>query len=267
MQHEKVISYASRQLKPYEENYPSHDLELAAVVFALKIWRHYLYGSFCKVYTDHKSLKYIFTQKELNMRQRRWLELIKDYELEIQYHEGKANVVADALSRKSRHTLNAFVIPNELCEEFRRLEIEVLLPAERIGMLNVLTIQPTIFDEIREAQASDSLLQGIKEKKGQGEAIDFEVDEGGTTKFKGRLCVPNNESIKRKILEEAHNTPYSIHPGGVKMYKDLKKSFWWPRMKREIAEFVARCLTCQKVKIEHKRPVGVLQPLEVPREK
>jgi hypothetical protein len=95
----KVIAYGSRQLKKHERNYPTHDLELGAVVFALKSWRHYLYGETCDIYTDHKSLKYIFTQKELNMRQRRWLELIKDYDLTIQYHPGKANVVADALSR------------------------------------------------------------------------------------------------------------------------------------------------------------------------
>uniref|UniRef100_A0A2N9IE13 Integrase catalytic domain-containing protein n=1 Tax=Fagus sylvatica TaxID=28930 RepID=A0A2N9IE13_FAGSY len=101
MQHGKVVAYASRQLKSYEQNYPTHDLELAAVVFALKIWRHYLYGERCEIYTDHKSLKYISTQKELNMRQRRWLELIKDYDCSINYHPGKANVVADALSRKS----------------------------------------------------------------------------------------------------------------------------------------------------------------------
>jgi hypothetical protein len=98
---DNVIAYALRQLKPYEQNYPTYDLELAAVVFALKIWRHYLYGERCEIYTDHKSLKYLFTQKELNMRQRRWLELIKDYDCEINYHLGKANVVADALSRKS----------------------------------------------------------------------------------------------------------------------------------------------------------------------
>jgi hypothetical protein len=101
MQEGRVIAYASRQLRKHEVNYPTHDLELAAVVHALKIWRHYLLGNVCHIYTDHKSLKYIFTQPELNMRQRRWLELIKDYNLEVHYHPGKANVVADALSRKS----------------------------------------------------------------------------------------------------------------------------------------------------------------------
>ena len=102
MQEGRVIAYASRQLHRHELNYPTHDLELAAVVHALKIWRrNYLYGQRCDIYTDHKSLKYIFMQNELNMRQRRWLELVKDYDLEIHYHPGKANVVADALSRRS----------------------------------------------------------------------------------------------------------------------------------------------------------------------
>jgi hypothetical protein len=101
MQEGKVVACASRQLKKHEENYPTHDLELAAVVHALKIWRHYLMGNMCDLYTSHKSLKYFFTQIELNMRQRRWLELIKDYDVEINYHPDKANVVTDALSRKT----------------------------------------------------------------------------------------------------------------------------------------------------------------------
>ncbi|GKF29637.1 putative reverse transcriptase domain-containing protein, partial [Tanacetum coccineum] len=102
MQREKVIAYASRQLKVYEKNYTTHDLELGSVVFALKIWRHYLYGTRCTVFTDHKSLQHILDQKELNMRQRRWLELLSDYDCDIRYHLGKANVVADALSCKER---------------------------------------------------------------------------------------------------------------------------------------------------------------------
>ncbi|KAL0561654.1 hypothetical protein IC582_002094 [Cucumis melo] len=104
MQEGKVVAYASRQLKTHEYNYPTHDLELAAVILALKIWRHYLFGEKCHINTNHKSLKYIFDQKELNLRQRRWLELIRDYDCTIEYHPGKANVVADALSRKSRQS-------------------------------------------------------------------------------------------------------------------------------------------------------------------
>ena len=101
MQDGKVVAYASRQLKPHEQNYPTHDLELATVVFALKIWRHYLYGEKCGIYTDHKSLKYLLTQKELNLRQQRWLAFFKDYGYIIDYHPGKANIVVDALSRKT----------------------------------------------------------------------------------------------------------------------------------------------------------------------
>jgi hypothetical protein len=118
MQDNRVIGYASRALIPHEQNYPTHDLELAAVVHALKIWRHYLMGAHCNIYTDHKSLKYIFTQVDLNMRQRRWLELIKDYDLEVHYHPGKANVVADALSRKAQcncMTMDAGI--TTLCDE------------------------------------------------------------------------------------------------------------------------------------------------------
>ena len=129
MQNGRVIAYASRQLKKYEENYPTHDLELAAVVFALKIWRHYLYGTHCKVFTDHKSLKYLFTQKELNMRQRRWLELVKDYDLEILYHPGKANVVADALSRKATISTMEVLMPR-MCVPLRTIEVRSQLEDE-----------------------------------------------------------------------------------------------------------------------------------------
>jgi hypothetical protein len=118
MQAGKVVAYASKQLRKHEQNYPTHDLELAAVVHALKIWRHYMIGNKCRIFTDHKSLKYIFTQKDLNLRQRRWLELIKDYDLDIQYHPGKANVVADALSWKGQtNMLIGHLLPQELCWE------------------------------------------------------------------------------------------------------------------------------------------------------
>ena len=105
----KVVAYGSRQLKTHEQNYPTHDLELVAVVFALKLWRCYLYGEKFQVYLDHKSLKYIFTQKYLNLRQRRWVEYLEDYDFTLNYHPGKANVVADALSRKSRGELNVSI--------------------------------------------------------------------------------------------------------------------------------------------------------------
>ena len=127
MQNGRIIAYASRQLKDYEKNYPTHDLELAAVVFALKIWRHYLYGERCEIYTDHKSLKYFFIQKELNMRQRRWLELMKDFDCAIKYHPEKANVVVDALSRKSSSSISMLkMVQRPLLVELIKLEIEIV---------------------------------------------------------------------------------------------------------------------------------------------
>ena len=126
MQHEKVIVCASRQLRNHEKNYPTHDLEVVAVVFALKIWRHYLYGVSCVIYTAHKNLKYIFTQKELNMRHRMWLELIKEYDLTIHYHSGKANVVIDALSRKLEGSLAAIITQqSRLVKELEMMQLEV----------------------------------------------------------------------------------------------------------------------------------------------
>jgi hypothetical protein len=134
MQEGQVACYASRQLRKHEENYPTHDLELAAVVHALKIWRHYLIGHRCEIYSDHRSLKYIFTQNELNLRQRRWLELIKDYDLGINYHPGRANVVADALSRKKYcNATFARIMPPELQREVKYLNLGVIPYSEKEG--------------------------------------------------------------------------------------------------------------------------------------
>ncbi|WVZ76471.1 hypothetical protein U9M48_024447, partial [Paspalum notatum var. saurae] len=225
MQEGRVIAYASRQLRKHEANYATHDLELAAVVHALKIWRHYLLGNTCHIYTDHKCLKYILTQPELNMRQRRWLELIKDYDLEIHYHPGKANVVADALSRRAH--------------------------------CHVLEVRPTarvICCEI------DEIEEGINEEKREC----FTLDDQGILWFKGRLVVPRDMELRKKILDEAHTSMFTMHPGSNKMYQDLKQKFWWTRMKREIAKYVSECDVCQRVKANHLKPAGMLQPLAVP---
>ncbi|KAA3484290.1 DNA/RNA polymerases superfamily protein [Gossypium australe] len=199
MKEGKVIAYASRQLKSREKNYPTHDLELAAIVFALKIWRHYLFGEKCHVFSDHKSLKYLMTQIDLNLRQRRWLELLKDYELVIDYHPGKANVVADALSRKSLFALRA---------------------------LNAQLDSSDVNSVIAELKAKLLFLQQL-------------------------------------ILNEAHNSQLSVHPGSTKMYQDLKQHYWWSGMKRDISDFVSKCLVCQQVKAEHQVPSSLLQPIMI----
>src|SRR5438105_843546 len=138
MQDGRVIAYASPQLRKHELNYPTHDLELAVIVHALKIWRHYLLGSECHIYTDHKSLKYIFTQPELNMRQRRWLELIKDYNMEVHYHPSKANVVADALSRKTHcNYISARPSVRVLCCKMEQFSLDMI----QQGILFNLTLE------------------------------------------------------------------------------------------------------------------------------
>ena len=163
MQDGKVVEYASRQLKPHEQNYPTHDLELAAVVFTLKIWLHYLYGEKCRIFTDHKSLKYLLTRKELNLRQRRWLELFKDYDCIVDYHPRKANVVADALSRKMIFGLS-------LKECAWRFESDGALLAQ-------FRATPELRQMMIEAQKNDVKLQQNVQLVINGDKTDYDIEE------------------------------------------------------------------------------------------
>ncbi|GJS50710.1 putative reverse transcriptase domain-containing protein [Tanacetum coccineum] len=184
MQREKVIAYASRQLKIHEKNYTIHDLELGVAVFALKMWRHYLYDTKYVMFTDRKSLQHDLDQKELNMRQRRWLELLSDYDCKIHYHPGKANVVAD-----------------------------VIMEARK-----------------EENYGTEDLCGMIKK---------LEPRTDGTLCFRNRSWIPCYGDLRALIMHESHKSKYSIHPGLDKMYQDLKKLYWWPNMKAEIATYVS----------------------------
>ncbi|GJV98814.1 putative reverse transcriptase domain-containing protein, partial [Tanacetum coccineum] len=211
MQRGKVIAYASRQLKIHEKNYTTHDLELGAVVFALKIWRHYLYGT--------KSI-----------------ELFSDYDCKIRYHPSKVNVVADALSKKER------------------------VKPKRVRAMN-MTLQSSIKDMILAAQK-----EAVDEFAGLHNGLDEMIEQrsDGTLYYLDRIWVPLKGEVRPLIIDEAHNSKYSVHPRADKMYYDLRDRYWWPGMKKDIAEYVSKCLTCLKVKAEHQRPYGLLQQPEIP---
>ncbi|GJY75026.1 putative reverse transcriptase domain-containing protein [Tanacetum coccineum] len=240
MQREKVIAYGSRQLKVHEENSTTYDLELEAVVFALRLWRHYLYGMKCVVFTDHKSLQYILNQKELNLRQQRWIELLINYDYEIRYHPRKANVVADALSQKERN---------------RPLRVRALM----------MTVHNDLPLQILKAQKEAMKKKNVKAKN-LGRLIKqiFELRLDGTRCFGNHVWLPRFDGLRDLIMHESHKSKYSIHPGLDKMYQDLKLLYWWPDMKADIATYVSKCLTCAKVKAKHQKPSGLLQQPEIP---
>ena len=184
---------------------------------------HYLIGNKCEIYTDHKSLKYIFTQPDLNLRQRRWLELIKDYNLDLQYHPGKVNVVVDALSHKAHcNALRRRLLPTELAKELKHLNLQIVSQ----GTANMLKVQPTLEEQIRQAQKEDRYLNTMKKNTGSGKAPGFRVDEKGTLWYKDRICVPKKGDLRQVIMDEAHNSAYSIHPGATKMFMDLNSKYW-----------------------------------------
>ncbi|GJT52954.1 putative reverse transcriptase domain-containing protein [Tanacetum coccineum] len=201
------------------------------------MWRHYLYGMKCVVFTDHKSLQYILDQKELNMRQHRWLELLSDYDCELRYHPGNANVVVDALSRKSR--------PKPLRVRALVMTIGLNLPVQ------ILNAQVEARKE--ENYETEDLCGMIKNLKPCAD---------GTLCLKNRSWIPCFGDLRALIMHISHKSKYSIHPGSDRMYQDLKKLYWWLNMKAEIVTYVSKCMTCAKVKAEYQKPSSLLvQPI------
>jgi hypothetical protein len=197
------------------------------------------------------------------MRQRRWLELIKDYDLEVHYHPGKANVVADALSRKVHwNHLELEPVSDPLCEEMRRINLEVV----QQGSLYALAAESNLYDRIVAAQRYDGDIQTIKQKLAEGDPkyTCFQKDHQDVIWYGKRLVVPVDPEIKKIILDEAHMSKFSIHRGSTKMYQDLKQNFWWSNMKVDITKYVAECDTCHRTKASHLKSAGVLQPLSIP---
>ncbi|GJV66062.1 putative reverse transcriptase domain-containing protein [Tanacetum coccineum] len=201
------------------------------------MWRHYLYGMKCVVFTDHKSLQHILDQKELNMRQHQWLELLSDYHCEIHYHPGKANMVADALSRKER---------------IKPLRVQAL----------VMTVGLNLPKRILNAQAEQRKEENYVTEDLCGMIKKLEPRGDGTLCLRNRSWIPCFGDLRALIMHESHKSKYLIYPGSDKMYQDLKKLYWWPNMKAEIATYVSKCLTCAKVKIEYQKPsVLLVQPV------
>ena len=177
------------------------------------------------------------------------MELIKDSNCKIDYHLGKANVVVDALSRKSMQTLRALNAHLSLSDD-GTVVVELIVRSE---MLN----------RVLEAQTNDEKISAIVKQIGDDKETEFTVNEDGVLYYKDRVCVPDDNDLRKAILEEAHSGYIAIHPDSTKMYQDLKMSFWWSRMKRDVSEFVTKCLVCQRVKAEHQVPSGLLQPIRI----
>ncbi|GJU10135.1 putative reverse transcriptase domain-containing protein [Tanacetum coccineum] len=205
-----------------------------------KVMETLIYGTKCVVFTDHKSLPYILNKKELNMKQRRWIELLSDYDCEICYHHVKANVVADALSRKER---------------IKPLRVRALM----------MTVHNDLLKQILEAQKEAMKRKNVKaEKLGRLIKQIFEFCLDGTRCFGNRVWFPRFGGLRDLIMHESHKSKYSIHPGSEKMYQDFKMLYWWPNMKADIATYVNKCLTCAKVKAEHQKLFGLMQQPEIP---
>jgi hypothetical protein len=247
-----VICYESRKLKEHERHYATHDLEFAAINHALRKWRHYLMGKRFELRTDHTGLKYLFDQPTLNARQSRLLEFLSEYDFYINHIRGKENKVANALNRR--------------VHEFHATTISMYQSDLKDRIIEVA--KSYLKDRIIEAAKSDlqhkELVAKLQQGNLQHKIEEYKLDNDEILMYRGRIYVPNSQELKNMILREMHNVPYVGHPGYQKTIADVKSQYYWPGIKKEVVDFIAKCLECQKVKVEHRHLAGLIQPLPIP---
>jgi hypothetical protein len=227
-------------LKENERNYATHDLELAAIVHTLNKWRHYLMGKRFKLRIDHNGLKYLFDQPTLNVMQSRWLEFLCEYDFDIKHMKGKENKVVDGLSRRVHE-----------------------LHDKTISMYQT-DIKGRILEVANEYLQYRDLVAKLQQREMPQKVENYKLEVYGTFLYKNKIYVPNVQDLKIMILNEMNNVPYVGHPRYQKTVAAIKSHYFWPGMKKEIAEYIAICMECQRVKDDHRHPTRFLQPLPIP---
>jgi hypothetical protein len=238
-----VTRYESRKIKGHERNYAMHNLEFSAIVHALRMSRHYLMGKKFELRIDLVGMKYLFEQPTLNARPTRWLEFLSEYDFDINHIKGKENKFVDALSR-------------------------------RVHLMHATTVsmhQSKLKSRILDGLVTDRHYLQVKENSQQGDAQqkikEYEIKEYGFLMHKNRIYVPSYGELRNLVLKEMHDVPYVGHPGYHKTITIVRSQFFWLGMTKDVVDYIARCMECQKVKDEHRHPMGLLQPLPSPENK
>jgi hypothetical protein len=235
-----VICYESKKLNEHEVNCVTRDMELAGIVHALKMWRHYLLGIIFSLMTNHSGLRYLFDQQKLNVRQARWMDLLSEFDFEIKNINGKENRVVDSLSRS-----------------MKVVHLSVVSASESDIKERAKTAQQTY-------AFFNTMTSYLKQEPAGMKYEGYQMLNDDLLTYKGILYIPNYDDLKRFIMDELHKRPYIGHPGYQKMITATRKLFYWPELKKDIVDYLAKCLECQQVKAEHRHPAGLLHPLPIP---